>query len=208
MGTFPGLNYWRMAPHLDVISGTATRCGTRGTTSRLASDIAFVHDINRCLKGGKPFMLMESAPSTTNWEPVRQAQAAGDARALLAAGGRARLRHGAVLPVAQEPRLVREVPRRGGGSRRARGHARLPRRGRPGPPCWSSSIPWSARPCGPTWRSSTTGRTTGRRSTRRGRAAADKGYLDDCKHHYRAFWKRGIPVDVIDMEQTSRPTSC
>ncbi len=29
----------------------------------------------------------------------------------------------------------------------------------------------------------------------------DKGYLDDCKHHYRAFWKRGIPADVIDMEQ-------
>jgi beta-galactosidase len=29
----------------------------------------------------------------------------------------------------------------------------------------------------------------------------DKGYLDDCKRHYRAFWKRGIPVDVIDMEQ-------
>jgi beta-galactosidase len=29
----------------------------------------------------------------------------------------------------------------------------------------------------------------------------DKGYLDDCKAHYRAFWRRGIPVDVVDMEQ-------
>jgi beta-galactosidase len=29
----------------------------------------------------------------------------------------------------------------------------------------------------------------------------DKGYLDDCKAHYRAFWKRGIPVDIIDEEQ-------
>ena len=29
----------------------------------------------------------------------------------------------------------------------------------------------------------------------------DKGYLDDCKRHYRAFWKRGIPVDVIDEAQ-------
>jgi beta-galactosidase len=29
----------------------------------------------------------------------------------------------------------------------------------------------------------------------------DKGYLDDCKAHYRPFWDRGIPVDVIDMEQ-------
>ena len=30
----------------------------------------------------------------------------------------------------------------------------------------------------------------------------DKGYGDDCKRHYRAFWKRGIPVDVLDMEQS------
>jgi beta-galactosidase len=29
----------------------------------------------------------------------------------------------------------------------------------------------------------------------------DKGYLDDCKAHYRAFWRRGIPVDIIDEEQ-------
>jgi len=29
----------------------------------------------------------------------------------------------------------------------------------------------------------------------------DKGYLDACKRHYRAFWDRGVPVDVIDMDQ-------
>ena len=29
----------------------------------------------------------------------------------------------------------------------------------------------------------------------------DKGYLDACKKHYRAFWQRGIPVDIIDMDQ-------
>jgi beta-galactosidase len=29
----------------------------------------------------------------------------------------------------------------------------------------------------------------------------DKGCLDDCKEHYRAFWKQGIPVDILDMEQ-------
>jgi beta-galactosidase len=29
----------------------------------------------------------------------------------------------------------------------------------------------------------------------------DKGYLDDCKAHYRPFWRRGIPVDIIDMDQ-------
>jgi beta-galactosidase len=29
----------------------------------------------------------------------------------------------------------------------------------------------------------------------------DKGYLDTCQRHYQAFWRMGIPVDVIDMEQ-------
>jgi beta-galactosidase len=29
----------------------------------------------------------------------------------------------------------------------------------------------------------------------------DKQYWDTCLDHYYAFWKRGIPVDVINMEQ-------
>jgi beta-galactosidase len=29
----------------------------------------------------------------------------------------------------------------------------------------------------------------------------DKGYLEACKRHYRAFWDRGVPVDIIDMDQ-------
>ena len=43
----------------------------------LASEIAFSHDINRCLKGGKPFMLMESTPSMTNWMPVAKLKRPG-----------------------------------------------------------------------------------------------------------------------------------
>ena len=30
----------------------------------------FIHDIYRCLKGGRPFMLMESTPSNVNWQEV------------------------------------------------------------------------------------------------------------------------------------------
>ncbi|MFN2284425.1 MAG: beta-galactosidase, partial [Anaerolineae bacterium] len=60
MGTFPGLNYWKMAPYLDVISWDSYPMWHKDDDVALASDVAFVHDINRCLKGGKPFMLMES----------------------------------------------------------------------------------------------------------------------------------------------------
>jgi beta-galactosidase len=34
------------------------------------SDIAFLHDLNRGLKDGQPFMLMEQTPSSQNWQPV------------------------------------------------------------------------------------------------------------------------------------------
>src|SRR5690606_22993828 len=29
----------------------------------------------------------------------------------------------------------------------------------------------------------------------------ERGYLEECQRHYRAFWEMGIPVDIIDMEQ-------
>ena len=32
--------------------------------------MAFVHDLMRSLKGGRPFMLMESTPSAVNWQEV------------------------------------------------------------------------------------------------------------------------------------------
>ncbi|MBA3943729.1 MAG: beta-galactosidase [Herpetosiphonaceae bacterium] len=71
MGTYLGLNYWKFADVLDVISWDSYP-----TWHDLAGDVeqgiwvSFIHDIIRSLKGGKPFMLMESTPSVTNWHPV------------------------------------------------------------------------------------------------------------------------------------------
>jgi beta-galactosidase len=84
MGTYDGLDYFRIAAELDLVSwdsypcwhgpGTSPAvCGSRDPGGRdwaLASDVAFVHDLTRCLKPGHPFMLMESTPSTTNWHSV------------------------------------------------------------------------------------------------------------------------------------------
>ncbi len=71
MGLYPGLNYWKFAPHVDVISWDSyPRWHSQPDDSQIASSIAFVHDINRSLKRGKPFMLMESTPSMTNWMAV------------------------------------------------------------------------------------------------------------------------------------------
>ena len=37
------------------------------STEDLAEEISFVHDINRSLKNGQPFLMMESTPSLVNW---------------------------------------------------------------------------------------------------------------------------------------------
>ncbi|MFA7235415.1 MAG: beta-galactosidase [Phycisphaeraceae bacterium] len=71
MGVYPGLNYWQLAELCDVISWDSYPSWHEADSDvGLAAKIAFMHDINRCLKGGRPFMLMESTPSHVNWQPV------------------------------------------------------------------------------------------------------------------------------------------
>ena len=84
MGTYGGLNYWRLSPHLDAASWTSYPAwhGTgkvfddgfpwdpQGRDWRTAAATAFSHDLMRRLKGGKPFMLMESTPTFSNWQAV------------------------------------------------------------------------------------------------------------------------------------------
>ena len=70
MGTYPGIDYFRLAEVLDVVSWDNYPQWT-GTEKDIDIGIlaAFKHDLTRGLKG-KPFMLMESSPSATNWRPV------------------------------------------------------------------------------------------------------------------------------------------
>jgi beta-galactosidase len=65
MGTYPHLDYRAWAPEVDVISWDCYPW-----PSADPGDIAFLHDLNRGLKDGQPFMLMEQTPSSQNWQPV------------------------------------------------------------------------------------------------------------------------------------------
>jgi beta-galactosidase len=69
MGTYPGLNYRKLASELDVVSwdNYPEWHNDREKTSETASSISFIHDIYRSFKCGKPFILMESTPSVVNW---------------------------------------------------------------------------------------------------------------------------------------------
>ena len=65
MGAYPHLDYRAWAPEIDVV---AWDCYPQ--PNAYTGDIAFLHDLNRGLKDGRPFMLMEQTPSSQNWQAV------------------------------------------------------------------------------------------------------------------------------------------
>lgn len=204
MGTYPGLNYWKMAPHLDVISWDSYPRWHSGDDVRLASEVAFVHDINRSLKGGKPFMLMESVPSATNWVPAAKLKRPGmhalSSLQAVAHGsdtvqyfqwrksrGSAEKFHGAVVDHVghEHTRVFKDVADVGQKLERL-----------------SEIIGTTVRPDVAIiydWENKWA--LDDAQGPRRG----EKGYLEACQRHYHAFWRQGIPVDVIDMDQDFSP---
>ncbi len=70
MGTHPHMDYWKFAPALDVVSNDSYPPWHGPDDVAVAAQTAFVHDLMRSLKGGRPFMLMESTPSVVNWQDV------------------------------------------------------------------------------------------------------------------------------------------
>ena len=119
MGLFPGLNYSQVR--------RIRRRGQLGQLPRLAhhrvglalgAQISFVHDQNRSMKGGKPFMLMESTPSNTNWQPIPKLKRPG----MHMLSSLQAVAHGSDTVQYFQWRKSRgsseKIPRRGGGSRR------------------------------------------------------------------------------------------
>ncbi len=84
MGAYPGLDYWKLVPHLDVVGwdnyplwhavGPVNHpwasWDSEGRDWRMASDTGFMHDLYRSFKGGRPFLVIESSPSVMSWAPA------------------------------------------------------------------------------------------------------------------------------------------
>lgn len=78
MDAFEGLDYTKFADVLDVISWDAyPTWHDAQDDSKVAAWFSLNHDMFRSLKGGRPFMLMESTPSLTNWQPVSKLKRPG-----------------------------------------------------------------------------------------------------------------------------------
>jgi beta-galactosidase len=67
MGFYPGINPWKIAPHLDVVAWDSYP-GFTGPLDdpQTWASVAFAHDLTRSLKR-QPFLLMECTPSVSNW---------------------------------------------------------------------------------------------------------------------------------------------
>jgi beta-galactosidase len=75
-----GVDPRKFADVLDVLSWDAYpewhEHGPEGDAG-IAAACAFDHDLFRSIKGGRPFVLMESTPSTTNWQSVSKLKRPG-----------------------------------------------------------------------------------------------------------------------------------
>lgn len=77
MHMIDGLDYRKFADIIDVISWDAyPTWHEHQDDSQLAAYVGFYHDLYRSLKM-KPFLLMESTPSLTNWQPISKLKQPG-----------------------------------------------------------------------------------------------------------------------------------
>ena len=208
MGTFTGLDYrrftevcdrmaWDSYPHLHGVDSWKQIPG-----------LSFVHDLYRSMKGGLPFILMESTPSQTNWFHTPSLKRPGQHRQemLLAIGhgadsamyfqwrkgqGGFEKFHGAVIDHegSTNSRVFRDVATLGAEMQKLDAVVGTTVR-----PEVAVVHDWEIR-----WALS---RAQG---PRQGRGDwfnwFDKEYLTTCVDHYRPFWKLGVPVDVVESTQ-------
>ena len=201
MGTYVDLDCWRMAPHLDVVCwDNYPLYHDRDTMLDQAVSTSFQHDLNRALKQGRPFLMMESTPSVTNWWPVGKLKRPGIHRMgslqAVAHGsdsvqyfqwrqsrGCGEKFHGSVVETVgtEQPRAFRDVAEVGATLQKL--DAVL---GTTTPAEVAVIYDWECR-----WG------IDGNGSPRHQK----RDYEPTCNRHYQPFWQSGIPVDVIDSVQ-------
>lgn len=200
MGLYNGLDYWKFAKEVDVASWDSYP-GWHGDSPDdiTGCEISFVHDLNRCLKGGKPFMLMESTPSMQNWKNICKQKRPGmhllTSLHAVAHGadtvqyfqwrksrGSVEKFHGAVVDHCghENTRVFREVTQVGEALQKLDNLI-----GTSVEPEAAIIFDWENR-----WAI----------QDYKGMHNGKKDYEHTCIKHYESFWKKGVPVDIISMD--------
>lgn len=192
MGTFKDLDYFEWAKEMDVVSWN-----NYPGMDTPPSFTAMCHDLMRGIGGNKPFMLMEQTPNQQNWFPFCKVKRPGEVRKLSwqavshgadtvqffqmkqSIGGCERF-HGAVIAHdgTEQSRVFKETAALGGELDRI-GKRIMGSEIRAKVAImfdWQSY--WSLEGCvGPT---------------------AGFSYPNEVHRFYRAFWRRNVPVDIIE----------
>jgi len=204
MYTLETLDYRKFAPILDVISWDAYPDWHKDPDNiKVAATFAFMHDMFRSMLH-KPFLLMESTPSMTNWQAVSKLKKPGMHRLsslqAIAHGsdsvqyfqwrksrGSSEKLHGAVVDHAghEHTRVFRDVAELGGALAELSEIA-----GSPTPAQTAILFDWDNR-----WAV----------KDAKGPRNAGLHYEETVHDHHRAFWQQGIPVDVIGSEDDFAP---
>lgn len=201
MGLFTGLNYWKFAKEVDIISWDNYPAWHNDfeTTYDLASNVSFVHDIYRNLKGGQSFLIMESTPSLVNWHEINKLKRPGmhflSSMQALAHGadsvlyfqwrkgrGASEKFHGAVVDHCghENTRVFREVTKVGEALEKLAEIQGSTKNAEVGI-IYDVENRWAI-------------------DDMQGLKMKKKGYEEACQESYRAFWKMGISSDVISMD--------
>ncbi|WP_062377476.1 beta-galactosidase [Demequina pelophila] len=191
MGFFPHVDYWTWADHVDVVADDQY---PDHSDANSPADTALVQDLMRSLGGGRPWMLMEQAISSTSWRehnlPKGPARGRLDSIQAVARGADgicffqwrqspfgAERHHSALLPHAGEDTEVFRTVCRLGADMKAlapvvgsRIDARV-----------AVLFDWPSW-----WAAEEPGRPTARMAT-----------LEQLNRWYRSLWSRGIPADVV-----------
>jgi len=197
MGTSLTLDYRVLAREVDVIAWDAyPRWHEPRGNWRVGAETAFVHDLNRGLKQGRPFLLMESTPSAQHNMPAMklkrpgmhrlaslQAVAHGSDSVMYfqwrAGRGGAEKMHGAVIThdSTNNTRVFRDVADVGDTLAQLDDLV-----GTTVPSQVAILFDWQNA-----WAI----------DSARGPLQQGKDYTGTCQAHYLPFWQRGIPVDII-----------
>ena len=198
MYDFYQYNYFKFKDELDVVSWDAYPQWHNRDNAPIAADFALWHDVMRSLKR-QPFLLMESTPSYTNWTPVSKMKKPGmhmaSSMSAVAHGsnsvqyfqfrksrGSMEKLHGAVVDhygksdtrvfrdVEAVGRRLEEIDQVAQSNVNARVALVFDMENR-----WAIEGAAGPRNCG-------------------------IHYAEQVRAHYRALWRMGVPVDIVDEE--------
>lgn len=199
-----GLDYWRLAPHVDIISWDSYPRWHTGDDGATGAQTAFYHDLHRSYKHGQPFLLLESSPSQVNWQPVSRLKRPGlhklaslqavahGANSVMyfqwrqSRGGDEKF-HGAVMSHLNTPetRVFRDVVEVGCALEDLAPVADTRTRAQVAVLYdyeneWAINLARLPRNIG-------------------------KAYQETCRQHYRPFWAQGVSVDIITEDSDLSP---